>query len=103
MSITLNEDLDLVLDPEQIEEKIAELEMPLKVTLRLTPSQRNRLQRLCADSNQSEDEYLQALVVTDLGQRIGRPSINKPTAIGNTTLGEPKSVKGYVGGLVRRG
>jgi hypothetical protein len=99
--IVVDLDEQEAIDPVQL--KIDELHQPVSVSINLSASQKARLQRLCADANQTEAQYIQTLVIEDLGQRVGRPLINRPSQLRDTPIGEPNSIKGPVGGLVTRG
>ena len=77
--------------------KISEVETPVKVTLRLTGSQLTRLQRICSDANQTQDQYVQEQIVEQLENSVGAGVITSPSFAAKST-----KVRGYTGS-VRRG
>ena len=77
--------------------KIAEVETPVKITLRLTGSQITRLQRICSDGSMTQDEYVQQQIVEQLENSVGSGVITGPSF-----ANQKAKVRGYTGS-VRRG
>jgi hypothetical protein len=96
-------DLEAIETPDPIEVAIEEIHSPFVVTLQLTPSQRTRLTRLAEDANQSLEAYVSSVVLEDLQQRVGRPTITGPSKLAHQPINGIGSIKGPIGGLVTRG
>ena len=75
--------------------RIAEVETPVSVTLRLTGSQLTRLKRICADGNNTMDQYVQEQIVEELENSVGAGVITAPSFA-------KSKVRGFTGS-VRRG
>ena len=71
-----------------IEKKIKDITAPVKVDLKLTAEQHNRLLRLCSEHSQSPNDYITSLVCKDLESRIGRASVTGPSRLSGNTIGK---------------
>ena len=76
--------------------KIAEVETPVKITLRLTGSQLTRLKRICSDANQTQDQYVQEQIVEQLENSVGAGVITGPSF-----ANQKAKVRGFTGSVSR--
>ncbi len=63
------------------EKKIADLQLPFELSIKLTSEQRIRLTRLCKDFDTTENEFISNLIIKELESRIGRASITGPSKL----------------------
>lgn len=86
---TPNGDVPSQVEPNYVnlDKKIKSIQTPIDVSLKLTPEQHERLQRLCSNNSMSTQQYITDVVLKDLEASVGRAAITGPSRIGNVSVG----------------